>query len=65
MANEQQNPQRNPQQQQNNPQQGGQNKPGQQQQGGQGKPGRANSIRAARTSPGRAGKADKAASTAA
>jgi hypothetical protein len=41
MSNEQ-NPQRNPQQQQNNPQnpqQGGQNKPGQQQQGNQGKPG--------------------------
>ena len=53
MANEQNNPQRD-QQNQSNPQQGGQNKPGQQQQGGQNKPARQVSSRVARTSPAKA-----------
>ena len=63
MANEQNNPQRD-QQNQSNPQQGGQNKPGQQQQGGQNKPGQQQS---GQNKPGQGGQqaaANRAASTA-
>jgi hypothetical protein len=55
MANEQQNPQRNPQQQQSNPQQGGQQKPGQQQQGGQQKPGQGGQHQGGQQKPGQGG----------